>query len=65
MRDAPNLEFVLQPETLVGIRHVRELGTHGSAVHLVQCLQNFAQGCALGDTRGAAAGVKHRAEIGV
>src|SRR5258708_36457969 len=61
--DASELEFVLQPQALVGIGHMRELGADRSAIDLLEAREYLAQGGALVDPLIAAAGVKFGVEI--
>jgi hypothetical protein len=41
--DAPGLEFILQPQTLVRIRHMGKFGADGPRVDLLEVRQDVAQ----------------------
>jgi hypothetical protein len=65
MLDAAFLEAVLQPQPLLGIRHVRELCADRAAVDVAQLRHDVAQLHALRDRLGAAAGVELGVEVGL
>ena len=49
MVDLPRLEFVLEPQPLIGVRDMRELGSHRTAVGALQHRDDLAQRAALRD----------------
>lgn len=56
MVEPPRLELVLQPQPLVGVRNMRELGAHRTAVGALQHRDDLAQRAALRGVGDPAAG---------
>ena len=63
MVEPPRLELILQPQPLVGVRDMRELGAHRAAVGVLQHRDDVAQRAALPDVCDPAAGEEAAIEI--